>query len=90
MPVQTWTHCQLVLVECFGRKSADVGVKPPGFLQEKPLSSGNSWLVSKQMAESGYFSALRMSALCRLVQLLRVANENQIRPGVGYGQDVGQ
>ena len=65
-------------------------MKPPGFLQEKPLFSGDSWLISEQMANSGYFSALWMSALRRLVQLLRVANENQIRAGVGYGQDIGQ
>ena len=65
-------------------------MEPPSFLQEKPLFSGDSLLVSEQVTEGGYFGALRMGALRRLVQLLRVANENQIRAGVGNGQDVGQ
>ena len=65
-------------VEKIGSECADVRVKPPRFRQQQPHRVGNRLVVAEQMLQCRTFRARRMASLQRAVELLRVADQDDI------------
>ena len=80
-PLATGTRVQAPLVEHFGRVGADVGMEPPGPVEEEAEVVRHDPLPVEHVRERRALSAWRVDALKGLVKLLRVAEENEVRRG---------
>ena len=68
---------EATFAEQFRCECADRGVKPPRLFQEEPAIFRNSLMAGEDMVERGRVSAVWMTALGGLIELLRVAEKDQ-------------
>ena len=79
------------LVVELGSEGADVGMEAPGAVEEEALVVGQGRAVfAEHVHQGGDVGAVGMGALGGLLELLRVAEEDDIPRGAGGGQGVGQ
>ena len=63
-------------VKQFRCESANRGMETPGLFQEKPAVLGDRLVTSQHMIERGCVHAVRMRALGGLIELLRIAKQD--------------
>src|SRR4051794_16584934 len=81
---------ELTLVEQLGRELADSWREPPGHWKEETAISRNRLRAPEYVLERRDADAVRVRCLLRLVELLRIAREDQTRPRLRHRQSVRQ
>ena len=81
---------EAALVEHLRRERADVGVQPPGAVEEEAEVGRHRPAPPRRWPSADSLGARRVGALERLVQLLRVAEQHQARRGRRDGEGVGE
>ena len=78
------------LVEYLRSELAEFRMKAPRLFQEQALIRGNRLLAGEQVFKGRNRGAVRMTTLDRLLQLLRVAEQNDVSRRLRNGQHVRQ
>ena len=78
------------LVEYLRSEVAELRVQAPRLFQEQALIGGDRLLPGEQVFKSRNSGTVRMAALDRLLQLLRVTKQNDIFRGLRDGQHIRQ
>src|SRR6266403_2066809 len=81
---------QTAVVKQFRSEITNGWVHSPCLREEESHGFWNCLAVSKQILERGFFCPGRMAALERALQLLRVANQDQVLGALRDGDDIGQ
>src|SRR4051794_26998798 len=79
-----------VVVEDLRREVAQVGMEPPGALEEQALRRWHRRRAAEEVRKRGTLGARWMRALERLVELLRVAEQDEAGTRARHGDDVGE
>ena len=65
-------------------------MQPPGRLEEEAAVRRDGRVLAEEVRERGTIGAGRVRALRRLVQLLRIAQQDEAVGGARHGDDIGQ
>ena len=90
LDLETRLRLEPVVVEDLGRERAEVRVEAPGGLEEEPLAGRHRRVGSEHVAKGRPIGAGRMRSAERLIELLRVAQEDDARRRLRHCQDVGE
>ena len=81
---------EAALVEHLRCELTDLGRQSPGLLQEQSAIGGDRLSAVEHVLESGHRRALRVQALDRLLELLRVAEQHEAFRAGRDGEHVGE
>ncbi len=81
---------EAAVVEDFRGKGAQVRVEPPRVLEEEAAGRRHRGVASEHVRERRAVGAVGMAAVQWLVELLRIAEQNQAVGRSGHGDDVGE
>ena len=88
LSLQAVARTESSLVEDLRRERAEARCQPPGLGQEDATVGGNGLVSTEDVVESRHVRSLGMAPLLRLLELLRITEENNALRSVRHGQDV--
>ena len=90
MLLQPFSGSQLAIIEKLRCVGAYVGMQPPRFFKKQTLFGSDGLLAGENVVERRGFSSVRVAALCGLIELLRVPDQDDGPCSLGNRQHIGQ
>src|SRR5690349_12039222 len=79
---------QSVFIEELRCEPNDLWMESPGLFEKESPVRGDGFVSPKQMFQGRFFRSFRMTALERLIKLLRITEQYQAHCGLGDGKNV--